>query len=314
MGWERASDPQLVLDVLDDGGVFGLRAEQNQVSIDLHNVAAIKLEIPPGQNPFQLDQTVEVVIRDGSREQQTVQVHPPSSDWSWNAELHQVDGTWRLGEPDSGLRKQHGLQGPIDDAFMDSFIVVRPSGRASHDAVDAWTQSELQHLIAEWRRQFRGDAVTLLDHELTEEAIAASNLILFGDPASNTVIERLLPDLPITWNEQKIELGDHSWDASRFAPVMIYPNPLNPSRYIVINSGFTYREYAYLNNARQVPKLPDWAIVDLSVPPDSVWPGRIDAADFFDEQWQVKVKPRVSALRQRASGPILAKAVNGVGP
>jgi hypothetical protein len=56
----------------------------------------------------------------------------------------------------------------------------------------------------------------------------------------------------------------------------------------VLNSGFTYREYDYLNNARQVPKLPDWAIVDLSVAPNAMAPGKIVAADFFDESWKVK--------------------------
>jgi hypothetical protein len=69
---------------------------------------------------------------------------------------------------------------------------------------------------------------------------------------------------------------------------MIYPNPLNPGKYLVLNSSFTFRDYAYLNNARQVPMLPDWAVVDLTTPPDAVWPGKIVAADFFDEKWQLK--------------------------
>jgi hypothetical protein len=72
------------------------------------------------------------------------------------------------------------------------------------------------------------------------------------------------------------------------APVLIYPNPLNPDRYVVLNSGFTYREFAYLNNARQVPKLPDWAVIDLRTPADSLWPGKVVGADFFDENWQLK--------------------------
>jgi hypothetical protein len=69
---------------------------------------------------------------------------------------------------------------------------------------------------------------------------------------------------------------------------MIYPNPLNPDRYLVINSGLTYREFDYENNARQTPKLPDWAIVDFSEPPSNMAPGKIVAADFFDEQWKLK--------------------------
>lgn len=70
--------------------------------------------------------------------------------------------------------------------------------------------------------------------------------------------------------------------------LVIRPNPLNPKRYVVVNSGFTYREYAYLNNARQVPMLPDWAVVDLRTPPGSQFPGKTVAADFFDEDWQLK--------------------------
>jgi hypothetical protein len=69
---------------------------------------------------------------------------------------------------------------------------------------------------------------------------------------------------------------------------MIFPNPLNPSKYIVINSGFTYREYDYLNNARQVPKLPDWAILDLSIPASPRWPAGIAEAGFFGERWEWK--------------------------
>ena len=60
------------------------------------------------------------------------------------------------------------------------------------------------------------------------------------------------------------------------------------SEALYLNSGFTYREYDYLNNARQVPKLPDWAVIDIRTQPNARWPGRITDADFFDEQWGVK--------------------------
>jgi hypothetical protein len=75
-------------------------------------------------------------------------------------------------------------------------------------------------------------------------------------------------------------------------PVLIYPNPLNPKRYVVLNSSFTFREYDYLNNARQVPKLPDFAVIDVNVPPSPRAPGRVVTADFFDEQWQLPAKPK----------------------
>ena len=57
---------------------------------------------------------------------------------------------------------------------------------------------------------------------------------------------------------------------------------------MVLNSGFTFREFDYLNNARQVPKLPDYAVVDTATPADGRFPGKIAAAGFFDERWQLQ--------------------------
>jgi hypothetical protein len=87
-----------------------------------------------------------------------------------------------------------------------------------------------------------------------------------------------------------VRLGDEKFSAEHHVPVLIYPNPLNPKRYVVLNSGFTYREYDYLNNARQVPKLPDYAVIDVRTPPSSRRPGVIAAADFFDEEWKLPAK------------------------
>ena len=70
-------------------------------------------------------------------------------------------------------------------------------------------------------------------------------------------------------------------------PLLIYPNPLNPKRYVVLNSGLTFRQADYSNSARIVPRLPDWAIIDIRTPPDATAPGKIDAADFFNEKWEL---------------------------
>ncbi len=67
-------------------------------------------------------------------------------------------------------------------------------------------------------------------------------------------------------------------------PILVYPNPLNPAHYVVLNSGITFREGHLKSNAQQTPKLPDWAIVDTSTPPDAVTAGKIMDAGFFDEQ------------------------------
>ena len=213
----------------------------------------------------------------------------PLSDRSWTCELHKADGKWQLGPlPDVKSRKRHGLQGPIDDAFMDSFVFVRPTGDEPQTAVKQWVRGELERAIREWRRQFRGEARVKDDSAINDADIAGANLVLWGTPRSNSVLKRIADKLPIRWEEDQIVVGEQKFPADQHALILICPNPLNPERYVVLNSGFTYREYEYLNNARQMPKLPDWAVVDLRTPPDSQAPGKIVASDFFDEHWQLK--------------------------
>jgi hypothetical protein len=93
--------------------------------------------------------------------------------------------------------------------------------------------------------------------------------------------------LPIQWTADAVVLGRQRFPAVSTAPVMIYPNPLNPKKYVVINSGFTFRESANNSNSWQVAELPDYAIVDLTSPPDARWPGKIAAAGFFGEKWEL---------------------------
>lgn len=176
----------------------------------------------------------------------------------------------------STIRKVHGLQGPIDDAFMDSFLMVKPTGTPMNSMIGQWTEKEMQHAVQHWRQQFRGDARIKADREITDADIQNHNLVLWGDPKSNTILAKIADQLPIR------EFGDTT------VQQLIYPNPLNPKKYVVLNSGFTYREYAYLNNARQVPMLPDYAVVDVSTPPNSRFPGKIVRAGFFDELWKLQ--------------------------
>lgn len=259
-----------------------------EVVLDLANIDALTLAIPPGHVSFSTDLPVTVRINEGGKEQ-LVEAPKAGSDRSWQVSLNKQGKNWKVGSlPNDGLRKRHGLQGPIDDAFLDSFVFVRPTGKSSHEAIEKWTQSELSHAIVHWRQQFRGQAPVKDDTAITDADMANSNLVLWGDPTSNAVLKTIADKLPIRWADTEIVVGDRKFSAEHHAPIAIYPNPLNPNRYVVLNSSFTYREYDYLNNARQVPKLPDWAIVDVRTPPNPRYPGKIVDADFFDERWKFK--------------------------
>lgn len=280
--WRPGRVTALIMPAFEFDGYAGHR-----INIQTENITGLKIDIAPGLGPFTPARPLSIF---GHKV-------PIGTDRSVHAEFHLggVDGDEWLPGPapvkEGQLVKRHNLQGPIDDAFMGPFVVVRPSGTARHPTVDKWTKSELDHFVKHWRQQFRGDAIVKADSEITEQDIATRNLILFGDPASNQLMAKVMDKLPIEWTDKAVKVADASYDAAHHAPALIYPNPLNPNRYIILNSGFTYREFAYLNNARQVPKLPDWAVVDLRTPPDALWPGKIAVAGFFNEWWELKRTP-----------------------
>lgn len=205
------------------------------------------------------------------------------------------DGQWvRAGDlPKAELenpprRKTVLVCGPIDHAFMSHFIFVRPTGRPLNEKAGAWAKAEMEHAIAAWRRVFRGDAIVMDDTEaLNLPQDGRSNVVLWGDVSSNKYLAKIAAKLPLKWDATSLELGPQKVEAGHHMPILIYPNPLDPTRYVVLNSGFTFREFAALNNSDQTPKLPDWAVVDINTPPGPKWPGKIVDAGFFDEAWKM---------------------------
>ena len=263
----------------------------NILRLETENVSALNLNMPAGLCPFDPRDPLRVII-DGKE----LAGPPVGSDRSWEADFRKLDRAWSAGTtPDAGVLKRHGLQGPIDDAFMDSFLVVRPTGKAAHEKTGAWVAAELAHFTNEWRHHFRGDARVKDDTAVTDEDMAAHHLILWGDTTSNQLLGRIKDKLPVRWDDRAVTMGKKTFEAGHHVPLLICPNPLQTNRYVVLNSGFTFREYDYLNNARQVPKLPDWAVVDVDTAPSSRWPGKVVDAGFFGERWELVENSRRQA-------------------
>lgn len=278
--WKRASIELDGREYLGNGAI-----KQPKIRIKTTNVTAFTIDMV-NQSHNSDDNTTELAWIDSD----SVELPTKQSDNSLTAHFRKEKGKWKLVDPldDGKLRKKPGLQGPIDDAFMDSFIIVKPSEKSPHAKVNEWVDAEMNRAIDHWRRQFRGIPRVKMDKEVTDADINNHNLILWGLPASNSVLKKIAGKLPIRWEDGKVQTQKQGYDADTHVPIMIYPNPLNSSKYVVLNSGFTFRDYDYLNNARQVPKLPDWAIIDITTPPNSRWPGKVVDANFFNEEWQWK--------------------------
>ncbi|MBM3787784.1 MAG: hypothetical protein FJW30_25805 [Acidobacteria bacterium] len=176
---------------------------------------------------------------------------------------------WEVRPAKPAMRKRAGLQGPIDDAFMDRFLCVADSPSATLDT-----------FAANFEKYFRGSVRRTTSKALSKKDVAGSHLILFGTPASNKTIEKVVKQLPVRWTASEIAIKGQTFDAKTHTLALIQPNPLNPSKYVVLNSGHTFTsEDLKGTNALLYPRWGDWAVIETAT-------GRVKAAGFFDEYWK----------------------------
>lgn len=165
-------------------------------------------------------------------------------------------GKWRSFDSLDALRgdrpvKRPGLQGPIDDAFTAPFQAVAP---------DRGESPELDLFRREYRKWLRAEVPIVS----SDAADLSKHVALFGTPQTNALLGKVADRLPLKW-EPGLRL--------------IAPNPLNPDRYVVVNSGHTFHEAEFRGtNALLFPRLGDWAVVGQD--------GEVREAGYFDERWE----------------------------
>jgi hypothetical protein len=182
------------------------------------------------------------------------------------------------------------MQGPIDDAFTESFLCVRGTDKPWHQGTQKYADLALTRFQAEWAKFWRGQLPIKDDVDITNEDIAGKHLILFGDPASNSLIAQVLPALPMTWTKEQIVVAGRRCKAAEHVPVMIYPSPLNSSRYVVLNSGHTFHAPDYVGtNALLFPRLGDYALLRLAPTDRDILNVEVVTAGLFDDYWQYQL-------------------------
>ncbi len=200
--------------------------------------------------------------------------------------LQKTAGVWKVdaGKHANGLRKTHALQGPIDDAFLDPFLLVRPTGTPWNAGVNQQALRSMARFDRLWAKFFRGHPLVKDDRNVTAADLSKYHVILFGDPGSNRVIAKLVGKLPLKWSKATVTLGRRQYPAAEHMPALIYPNPLNPSKYVVLNTGLTITDREY-NGDYGMPRWGDWALVKVDAAADV--PDVVEAG-LFDETWRLR--------------------------
>jgi sugar lactone lactonase YvrE len=283
-GWITGLDRHYTKAVVDS------RRTKEGFVISTTNVRAIQLPIDPPEFPATL--TI-----DGQRvavPKRKRQPAPKGKQRAGYLNLRKRDGRWELYEIPRGKAEfaktniaLKPKQGPIDDAFMNWFRVSAPSRDGWYPAVTNYATASLSRFGTEWDKFFRGHLPILRADEKPGDNNTWGNLVLFGDPASNPLIAKIVEKLPIMWTKDTLVVNGVKYDPKTHVPVLIYPNPLNPSFYVVINSGHTFHAADFRGtNALLYPRLGDWAVLKPTPTKNDPAAAEVVAAGLFDEFWQ----------------------------
>ena len=209
--------------------------------------------------------------------------------------------------PEDGLRKRHDLQGPIDDAFMDSFLFVTPSGKALSPQVGDWVNAEQTRAIKEWRRQFRGEPRVRQDTPAHRRGDRRAQPGAVGRPAEQPVFARIADKLPIQWTQGGRRVGKQTLIPRRQPRADGHlPQPAQPR---ALRRAEQRLHLPRVRLPEQRP--PDAQAARLgggatpACPPDARAPGKVVAADFFGERWELRpAKPPARATGTKVAGVV----------
>lgn len=202
-------------------------------------------------------------------------------------EAHRESNGWVKGPipPTRGLSKRGGLEGPIRDAFGGPLVFV-------YGTLDPRQTRATREVAEHFRARYAGNAQfdVVADVALSKSLRNSHSLFLVGSSAANSVTRALDPSLPIGMSKNAVRLGKELVTGDdELGFISVYPNPENPSRYIVVLEAANARG---LFRSQSLPlQLPDFLVFDSGVGDAAgqqvLGSARALAAGYYDEAWAI---------------------------
>jgi len=181
--------------------------------------------------------------------------------------------------------KRPGVYGPIKRAYFSPFVLIYGT---TGDALSTEHNFELARLQAYfWWYRANGFVRILPDTEVTREIIENYNLILFGNAVTNSVLKWINHRLPLRIEKGSVIVGDRILTQKDLCLIEIYPNPLNPEKFVLLYAPTTKKAEEIMGMFIPLyagAGLPDFVVYDRSVLKYG-WAG-VKAAGFFDKNWE----------------------------
>lgn len=178
--------------------------------------------------------------------------------------------------------------GPIGDINNTPYAIV--VGTLSKDArMNKFCQLRAESARDEWETWQHVKPRYFLDTEITNDQISKYSLILFGGPDENLVTRKLVEQIPLKIESDSMTIGGRNFPAQNAGVSMVYPNPLNPERYVVINASNSPDAMFFIN---RLPGRFDYAIAETKAIGNSDIPFEKGCvvAGCFDYNWQYSDK------------------------
>ncbi|NOY93088.1 MAG: prolyl oligopeptidase family serine peptidase, partial [Deltaproteobacteria bacterium] len=199
---------------------------------------------------------------------------------------------WHLGYPEARAReKRPALSGPITDAYYDRMIHVFGTANAEHTHALERAARRGARGWPLWAWDLKQEVVA--DTDVTEEMMRSATVVLYGSPGDNTLLTRVDGALPIHVDARGVRVGERRFDGDDVGVRFIYPNPLAPERYVVVQAAVTPEMVGRANKLAEFGG--DWVVFDTRTLRGAqrrvFGPNRPLDVGFFDDAWTLPETP-----------------------
>lgn len=182
--------------------------------------------------------------------------------------------------PTGRLVKRKGLEGPVYDALKSKNVIVY--GANTDDSEYRNILQCTADFAVFWTDWGDIETQSLADYEVNDEIIANYNLILLGNADNNSILGKINDQLPVRFTNNGVSVVDeeHTGDLGF---VLVYPNPLNTEKYVVVLGGNT--EDMLVKASTMYRNMPDCVV--FSPETDFLKPETFITYGYFDENWGI---------------------------
>ena len=215
------------------------RSASDEIEASIDGADGVTFRSPPGHNGGAL----------------TVRIGEQSLSGPAPLSIRRTTRGWEAGGVAQTGRKRAGVSGPIRDVFHEPLTFVVGTLDPNHTAINRMVAEHWAHPKG-WDVRYP----IVDDTAVTEEMVAERTLVLIGPPCSNRLHARYSERLPLQYGVTHLTLNGQRYTSEQVGAALVYPNPDNPDRSLLIIAGASPRGTWRSMSLPDV--LPDYVVFD----------------------------------------------------